>query len=197
MGVIDLKIVTQTGFKVFNTTEVATFEKATGQDTEPQLNLVEPGAVLGGKVKDMAMARIAQKSSSLDPATEVFGDKGDLAPLGHQTAQVKAPVGVEIVHHPVVTGHLWQLRDHMAQMGHKISAGAGLAQSPQDLTRGHHKRGHQGTGAMTDVLMLAFFRLARGNRLGGVFALENLHAGLFIAADHQATLLQETRGIEI
>jgi hypothetical protein len=31
--------------------------------------------------------------------------------------------------------------------------------------------------------MLAFFRFARCQRLRGVFALQNLHPGLFIAAD--------------
>jgi hypothetical protein len=78
----------------------------------------------------MLMARIAQESPSLYPSTEVFGHNGHLAPLGDQTAEVKAPVGIEIIHHPVVTVHLWQLRDHMAQMGDKISAGPCLAQIP-------------------------------------------------------------------
>jgi hypothetical protein len=48
MSVIDLEIVTQTGFKVLSGTEVTTFKKATGQDAQPQLNLVEPGAMFGG-----------------------------------------------------------------------------------------------------------------------------------------------------
>jgi hypothetical protein len=34
---------------------------------------------------------------------------------------------------------------------------------------------------MPDVLVLAFLRLPRGNGLCGVCALQNLHAGLFIA----------------
>ena len=35
---------------------------------------------------------------------------------------------------------------------------------------------------MTDILVLAFFRFARCQRLRGVFALQHLHPGLFIAA---------------
>ena len=42
MGIIDLKIVTQTDFKVLGRTEVASFQKATGQDAKPQLDLIEP-----------------------------------------------------------------------------------------------------------------------------------------------------------
>jgi hypothetical protein len=130
MGVIDLKVVTQTGFKVLSGTEIAAFKKATRQDTKPQLHLVEPGAMFRGKVKHMLMAWIAEESPSLCASTQVLSHKGYLAPLGYQTAQVEAPVSIEIIHHPVVTVHLWQLRDHMAQMGDKISAGPCLAQIP-------------------------------------------------------------------
>ncbi len=44
---------------------------------------------------------------------------------------------------------------------------------------------------MSDVLVLAFFRFARCHGLCGVFALQNLHAGLFIAANHYTALLKE------
>jgi hypothetical protein len=59
-------------------------------------------------------------------------------------------------------------------MGDKISAGTRLAQIPQDLIRGHHKRGKQRSGPMTDVFVLAFFRFAWRNGLRGVFAFKNL-----------------------
>jgi len=197
MGVIDLQIVPQTGFKVLSGTEVTTFQKATRQDTQPQLHLVEPRAMFGGEVEHMLMAWIAEEGPSLHASAQVLGHQGHLAPLGHQTAQVEAPVGIEIIHHPVVPVHLGQLGDHMAQMGDKISAGARLAQVPQDLTRGHHKGGNQCPCPMTDVLVLAFFRFAWRNGLRGVFALQNLHAGLFIAANDETALLKEPLGIEI
>ena len=40
MSVVDFKIVTQTSFKVLRGTEVATFQKAAGQNAKPQLNLL-------------------------------------------------------------------------------------------------------------------------------------------------------------
>ena len=42
VGVVDFKIVIQTGCKILGRTEIASFEKATGQDAKPQLHLVEP-----------------------------------------------------------------------------------------------------------------------------------------------------------
>lgn len=197
MRVIDLQIVPQTGGKVLRGTEIASFQKATRQHAKPQLNLVEPGAMFGGKVEHMLMARIAQESPPLSTPAEVFGNTGHLAKLGDQTADIEAPVGIEIIQHPVVTVHGGQLLDDMGQMGGEIRAGTGFAKIPYDLTRWHHKRGDQRACPMTNVLVLAFLRLPRFHRLCGVFALKNLHAGFFIAADHQTPLLKETAGIEI
>jgi hypothetical protein len=42
MGVVDFQIVRETGFKVFNRTEVASFQKPTGDDTKPQRYLIAP-----------------------------------------------------------------------------------------------------------------------------------------------------------
>src|SRR3712207_8994836 len=39
-----------------------------------------------------------------------------------------------------------------------VRTGTRLAQIPDDLTRGDDKRGNQGTHAMPDILVLAFFR---------------------------------------
>jgi hypothetical protein len=50
---------------------------------------------------------------------------------------------------------------------------------------------------MTDGFVLAFGRFARFNGLCRVLALQNLHAGLFIAADDHASLFKETQRIEI
>jgi hypothetical protein len=50
---------------------------------------------------------------------------------------------------------------------------------------------------MTDVLVLAFFRFAWRHGLRGVFALQNLHAGFFIAANDETALLKEPLGMEI
>ena len=42
MGVVDLEIVRQAGFKIVGRIVIASFEKPTGQDAKPQLYLVEP-----------------------------------------------------------------------------------------------------------------------------------------------------------
>jgi len=153
--------------------------------------------MFGRKMEHMLMARITQESTPLHTSAQLLSNKGHLAPLRNQTAQVEAPVGIEIIHHPIVPVHLWQLLDDMGHMGSKIGTGTRLTQIPQDLTRGHHKRGHQRPGPMTDVLVLAFFRFSRFSGLRGVFALQNLHAGLFIAANDETALLKEPLGIEI
>lgn len=197
MGVIDLKIVTQTGFKVLGGTEVAPFQKTPRQDAKPQLHLVEPGAMFGRKVEHMLMAWIAQERPPLHSAAQVPGNKGHLAPLGDQTADREAPMGIEIIHHPVVALHIRELLDDGGQMRGEILTGACLAQIPDDLSRGDDERGDQGPYPMTDVLVLAFLRFPRGNGLCGVFALQNLHAGLFIGANDYTPLYKEVESVEV
>ena len=106
MRVVNLKRVTQTGCKLLGRTDIASFQKLTGQDATPQRNLIEPGAMFGRKVEHMLMSRVAQKGPSLPASAQILGDKGPLAPLGDQTAEVEAPVGIAIIHHPVVTVHV-------------------------------------------------------------------------------------------
>src|SRR6267378_6615811 len=50
---------------------------------------------------------------------------------------------------------------------------------------------------MADVLVFAFFWLARLHRLGGVAALQNLHTRLFIGADDHTSLLVEAQRLDI
>ena len=197
MGVRDLKIVTQTGFKVLGGTEVAPFQKTPRQDAQPQLDLVEPGAMVGRKVEHMLMARIAQGRPPLHAAAQVLGNKRHPAPLGDQTADREAPMGIEILHHPVVALHIRELLDDGGQMRGEILTGACLAQMPDDLSRGDDERGDQGPYPMTDVLVLAFLRFPRGNGLWGLFALQNLHAGLFIGANDYTPLCKEAEGVEV
>src|SRR5215211_7514540 len=82
MGVVDLKIIIQTGFKVLGGTVIASLKKPTGQDAKPQLNLVEPGAMFGRKVKHMFMVRIARKGTPWHPSVRGLGNKGHLTPRG-------------------------------------------------------------------------------------------------------------------
>ena len=50
---------------------------------------------------------------------------------------------------------------------------------------------------MADILVLAFFWLARLYGLGGIAALQNLHPRFFIGADDDAALLVEAQRLEI
>lgn len=197
MSVVDLKIVRQTRFKIVGRIEIAALEKSPRQDAQPQLHLIQPGAMLGRKVQDMLMGRITQEGASLDPALQGLGSKGEITPRRDQATHVEAPVGIEVIDHPIVALHRGQLVDHVGQMGSPICTGARLAQIPDDLTRGDDERSEQGTRPMPDVLVLAFFRFPWGHGLGGIFALQNLHAGLFITANDHPVLLKAAQGVEI
>src|SRR5215471_16833815 len=50
---------------------------------------------------------------------------------------------------------------------------------------------------MADILVLAFFWLARLHGLGGITALQNLHPRFFISADDEAALVVEAQRLEI
>jgi len=95
---------------------------------------------------------------------------------------------------PLVIGKLG--RD-VGQMSGEIQARACHAQIPHDLTRGHDEGGDQTARAVTDVLVFAFFWLARldGNR--GMLSLEDLHAGLFVRTDDQFAVLIQDRSIDV
>jgi len=141
MGVVDLKIIRQAGRKIVGRIVIAALEKTPRHDAQPQLHLIEPGAMLGCKVKDMLMGRITQESASLDTALQGLGSKREITPRCHQATDVQAPVGIEIVDHPILALHRGQLVDHVGQMGSPIRTGAGLAQMPHEVARRHHEGG--------------------------------------------------------
>ena len=148
-------------------------------------------------MEDMLMGRIAQERAPLYTSAQGLGNTRDTAPLGDQAADVEAPVGIEVIHHPVIALHLGQLVDNRGQMGGKIGAGARLVQILHDLPCGNNKRGDQGSHLMPDVLVLALLRFPWGNGLRRVLPLQNLHPSLFIGADDDTTVLEEAQGMQI
>jgi hypothetical protein len=140
MRVIDLKRVIQTGFEIWGGTAIASLQQPTGQDTKPQLHLGEPRAMFRRQVEHRLMVRIAQEGTPLSPAAPVLGHTGYVAPLGDETADRQAPVGMESIHHPVIALHSWEWLDHMGQMGGTIGTGARLTQMPHDVPCGDDKR---------------------------------------------------------
>lgn len=82
-----------------------------------------------------------------------------------------------------------ELRCDVSQVCREIDAGARDAQIPHDLAGRHHEGRDQRPRAMADVFVFAFFGFARLDRDRGMLALQDLHAGFFIAADDQFSLL--------
>jgi len=88
-------------------------------------------------VADRLMGRIAQESTPLPTAVEVLRYTGHVAPLGHQPADREAPVGLEIIHDPVVALHSRELLEDMGPMRGEVLPGAWRTQMPDDLARGN------------------------------------------------------------
>src|SRR5262245_42593676 len=148
-------------------------------------------------MKDMLMVRVTQESAPLSTALQHLGLKRALAPGSYQLAHLQAPVGIQIVQHPVIADHVWELADHIGQMRREILAGPRHAQIPQHLAGRDQEGGQQGPHPMANILMFPFLWLARLYQLGRIFALQNLHAGLLVHTDDQAALLVEAQGVDI
>src|SRR5712691_293631 len=91
MGVGDLEIVIQAGVKIVGRIVIASFEKTTGQEAQPPLDVVEPCAMFGRTMEAMLMGRSTQERSPLHTAAQVLGHKGHGAPWSDQTADSEAP----------------------------------------------------------------------------------------------------------
>jgi hypothetical protein len=147
----------------------------------------------------MAVGRVTEKGPALPPLFEVVWLKRDFTPAGHQTTDLQTPVGVQVVHDPIIAFHPGEESIGAFEMGHKVRYLAGLTDAPGDLTRSHGQRVDQYPSAMANVFMFPPFPPALLGGFGRGFALQDLHAGLFITADHQAALLIERSrlGVEL
>jgi len=177
--------------------EVSVPQQLPAQHAEEQFDLIQPRAMDRREVEHHPVAGVAQERPTLRPTLQILFHQRHGAPLGHQPANLQAPVRIQIVHNPVVALKVRVTLPHVAQVGHPVEAGTGFTQIPDHLTRGHDERGQQRSSAIADVLKLAFCRLARPCWLGRVLAAKNLHAGLLIAADQQAALLVLTQRLEV
>jgi hypothetical protein len=193
MGVTEIIVfqkALQAAVKILGAGKTPAGQKATVHDTKKQLSLVEPRAVFGREMKDMAVAWITQEGPALHTFFELRRFKGHLAPPSHQAANVQTPVGVQVVHDPIIPFHMWQDLIRPLEMRHEIGGLPGGSKGPSDVACGHCQGIDQYPRTMADVLMFTPFAPARLGRFGGGFALEHLHAGLFVAANHQAALLR-------
>jgi hypothetical protein len=197
MSVVVVQIRGQARDEFVGRCEIAAFEEAPCQGAEPQFDLVEPRTVLGCEVEHVLVLGIGQKHAPLLTGTEIFFVEGQAVQSSHEFANIQAPMGVQVVEDPMEALVIGELQRDMGQMGREIHAGAGHAQIPHDLTRGHGERGDQAARAVTDVFVFAFFGFAWLHWNRGVFALEDLHAGLFVAADDQLAVLIQDGGLDI
>jgi hypothetical protein len=89
--------------------------------------------MFGRQMEDMGMGRITPECSPLSTTAQRLGDKGESAPRGDEAAHVQAPVRVEIVDHPIVTLHVWELANDVGEMGGAIRTGTRVVYlSPAD-----------------------------------------------------------------
>ena len=140
-------------------------------------------------MQDMAMSGVAQKGPALWSLLQCMGLKGHCAPVGHQAADVQTPMGIQVVHHPVITRHAGQVVIRLFEMGYEIGGGAGRPDAPRNLAGGDSQRIDQYACTMTNVCMFASLATARRGRFGGGFTFEHLHAGFLVTADQQTVLL--------
>src|SRR5207247_9532298 len=122
--------------------------------------------MLGRKVEDMLMGRIAQERTALHAALQGLGVVWDVTPVGDEPADRKAPVGIEIINHPIIALHRRQLLHDVHEMGGPIRTGAGMPKIPYELARRDDPRGHECGHPMAAVLVLALVVLALLHRSG-------------------------------
>jgi hypothetical protein len=173
-------------FKLDRAAEVSAFEEFTHQNAEEQFHLVQPRPVLGRKVKHVLVVRVAQKRTPLRSRFQFLFRHLDTAPTRHQQAHGQAPMGVQVVYHPVILSHVWHLPIHVLEVRHPVAGCACLSQIPYHLSCRHAERRQQRPCAQTFILELAFFWFSWLRWLRRVDTVQNLHAGFLIATKDQA-----------
>jgi hypothetical protein len=150
-------------------------------------------------MQDMPVAGIPEKGPALRAFFELVGLTRDLAPACHSAADVQTPVGVEVVEDPSILLHVRPPLVHLVKMGHEIGGRAGVSKRPGKVAWRYRQRVDEGAGTVADVRMFAPFASSWLGRFGRGFALQALHAGFFIAAEHQTTLgiIVERFGIQL
>ena len=72
--------------------------------------------MFGHEVEPQSMCRVGEKRTAGRASAKGFGVERQVAPLGHELAQVQAPVRVEVVHNPVETRLVGELAHDMSHM---------------------------------------------------------------------------------
>lgn len=153
--------------------------------------------MFGREMEHVFVVGVCQERTPLCACAKSFLVERESIELGEQLANRQAPVSVQVVEHPVEALVVWELSCNVSQVCREIDAGARDTQIPQDLTRRHHEGRDQRSCAMTDVFMFASFGFAWFGGDRGMLAFEDLHAGFFVAANHQLALLMQHGSLHV
>jgi len=187
----------QSRLEIRHRSEIAPFQKPPSQDAKPQFHLIEPGAMDRGIMEHMFVSRIREKGFSLPACLQLCRDERDLAHFGHDTANVQAPVSIQVIQDPVKPFDFREPADHIAQVSREVDTGTGRPQVTDDFTGRYDKRGDESARPISDVVLLTSLGLAGFRRLRGVGAAQCLHPRLFITTDQQPTLLVHHGGLDV
>jgi len=112
VGVVVCQGRTQLSGKLGLEAELAVTQQTPLENTEPDLDLVEPTAVLGRVVDLMPVFRIGKKRPTLAAGAQTLRIKAETRQPGNGAAQLQTPVRVQIVHHPVEAFDVGELLGH-------------------------------------------------------------------------------------
>src|SRR6266702_4153197 len=88
-------------------------------------------------MKHVMMTWITQKCPTLGTRFERFRVKRYLAPARHQTTDSQTPVGVQVVHDPIISLHLRQALIRLLEMSNKVGCLTGSTDRPGKLPGCH------------------------------------------------------------
>ena len=190
-------------FELFHRGEAGAFEQAADGDTEPQFNLVEPRGAFGRIHETNAVPGIGQEvgaggARAQDPAASLLAQiLIEIAQNRHQVDQGFGWVRVEVVDDE--DPFALQIAGHRLQqvVGELLLAARGGHRRGQDATGGDLEVGDQIVRAVADVVRLLPLDKSGDRRLGGMQALQCLHAGLLVATDQMHPLLVQRQGLFI
>lgn len=186
------------GFQVLNGGEASALEQLAHQNAEPDFHLVHPGGMFGRVVKDDTMRRVAQESSTgghglqdaaLGLDTQVQREVGLGSHIPHESLGL---MGVQIVGHEMPLGDRRISLDRVPDMICEVRFGAGLATRGRDhLPTGDIEVDDQRLRTVPHVFELPPFDLARSQGKTWMLALQGLHAGQLVGAEHPFTRLRQ------
>ena len=150
-----------------------------------------------GEMEHMLVGRVRQKGSPLFSCLQDRRFERDVAQLSDDAADFQAPVGIEVIQHPVKALDLREPPGHVTQVCRKVHTGPGRSQVANEFTSRYDKRGDQSAFDNIGCSLAHVARACRDSRLCGVGTAQCLHSRLFITANHQSTLLVHHRSLDV